>query len=149
MVRVNLIDPSYLTDQHLLAEHNEILMLISYLKRYPMRPDGADRMRIPERFTLGKGHMLFFKDKLLYIKRRHDSIREEMCRRGYASRKVISIECFPSVMLNDWRPEELDVRIIKARLIDKVKAKPWFYTYYKRKLDLEALLHLIKSATWH
>lgn len=147
MVRVNLIKPLYLTDQHLIAEYNEILMLISYIKHHPLTRD--DLTRIPKRFTLGKGHMIFFKDKVLYLKRRHDSIRDEMGKRGYVSRKVLSIDGLPSVMLNDWCPDGEEVKIIKARLMDKIKTKPWFYTYYGRKVGLDELLHIIKSATWH
>ncbi|MCS7141076.1 MAG: pyrimidine dimer DNA glycosylase/endonuclease V [Candidatus Nitrosocaldus sp.] len=147
MVRINLIDPLYLMDQHLLAEHNEMLMLISYFRRYPLTRDDASR--IPERFVLGRGHMIFFKDKLLYIKRRHDEIREEMARRGYRSRRVISIDCFPRTMLRDWRPDAHDVTIIKARLIERVRSKPWLYTYYGRRLALDTLIRLIEDATWH
>jgi len=32
MVRVNLVNPKQLADQQLVAEHNEILMLVGYLK---------------------------------------------------------------------------------------------------------------------
>jgi len=32
MVKINLIHPRYLTDQHLIAEYNEILMLLAYLR---------------------------------------------------------------------------------------------------------------------
>ncbi|MEM4398440.1 MAG: pyrimidine dimer DNA glycosylase/endonuclease V [Candidatus Nitrosocaldus sp.] len=147
MVRVNLIDSLYLTDQHLIAEYNEILMLISYLRRYPLRH--YDVTRIPKRFTLGKGHMIFFKDKVLYLKRRHDSIREEMGKRGYVSRRVLSIDGFPSIMLNDWLPDEQDVMLIKSRLVDKVRTKPWFYTYYGYRLGVDELVSLIEFAIWH
>ncbi len=147
MVRVNLICPLYLTDQHLIAEYNEILMLISYLRSHPLRDH--DLTRIPRRFTLGKGHMIFFKDKVLYLKRRHDSLRYEMARRGYTSRRVVSTDGFPNIMLGDWRPDEDDVSLIKSRLIDKVKAKPWFYTYYRRKVGVDELIRIIGSATWH
>ncbi|GAY26360.1 hypothetical protein ATG_15630 [Desulfurococcaceae archaeon AG1] len=146
MVRVNLIDPLYLTDQHLIAEYNEILMLIAYLRRYPL--DRDDPARIPQRFTLGKGHMVFFKNKVLYLKRRHDSLREEMTRRGFKANKTLSTEGFPPSMLNDWHPDEDDVRVVKARIIEKIRAKPWFYTYYRRRLSLEELIDLIKNATW-
>ncbi len=146
MVRVNLIDPLYLTDQHLLAEHNELLMLTAYLRRYPLQI--RDLSKIPERFTLGRGHMTFFKDKVLYLKRRHDALRDEMARRGYTSRKILSIDGFPRIMLNDWRPEPEDVRLVKARIVERIRAKPWIYTYYRRKLGLEELVCLIESATW-
>lgn len=50
MVRVNLIDPKFLSDQHIIAEYDEILMLISYIRRSKIRDD------IPKRYCLGKGH---------------------------------------------------------------------------------------------
>ncbi|MDI6737387.1 MAG: hypothetical protein QME12_02615 [Nanoarchaeota archaeon] len=35
MVRVNIIPSKLLSDQHLLAEHLEIIMLISYARKNP------------------------------------------------------------------------------------------------------------------
>ena len=35
MVRVNLVNPAALSDQHLVAEYNEILMLGAYIRIYP------------------------------------------------------------------------------------------------------------------
>ncbi|MBT3297743.1 hypothetical protein HN385_02370 [archaeon] len=35
MVRINLIQPKYLADQHLIAEYNEILMLLKHVKKHP------------------------------------------------------------------------------------------------------------------
>ena len=63
MVRINLINPKKLTDQHLIAEYNEILMLLGYVKKYPKLE------KIPSKYNLGKGHMLFFKNKLKYLKK--------------------------------------------------------------------------------
>ena len=76
MVRINLVNPKNLSDQHLIAEYNEILMLISYIKRYP-KLEG-----IPLNYCLGKGHMKFFKNKVEYLKKRHELIKNEMKKRG-------------------------------------------------------------------
>ena len=35
MVRINLVEPKKLADQHLIAEYDEILMLLGYVRRYP------------------------------------------------------------------------------------------------------------------
>ena len=35
MVRINLIHPKKLADQHLIAEYNEILMLLGHVKKFP------------------------------------------------------------------------------------------------------------------
>jgi len=84
MVRVNIINPENLSDQHLIAEYNEILMLVSYVKRYP------NLKGIPEKFCLGTGHMKFFKDKIKYIKSRHEKIKKEMKNRGFFPQKTIN-----------------------------------------------------------
>ena len=66
IVRINLLNPHYLTDQHLVAEYLEIIMLVDYIKRNP------ELSNIPKKYCLGKGHMKFFKAKLVYLKKRHE-----------------------------------------------------------------------------
>lgn len=139
MVRVNLIEPKALSDQHLIAEYNEILMLIAYIKTYPMLDN------IPKNYTLGKGHMRFFKDKILYLKRRHDAIRGEMMDRGFRANRIILLE-YRREMLNDWRPDEKDLRIIKSRLIEKLRSKDNYYRYYRAIVDKEMLIELVRTA---
>ena len=46
MVRINLVDPKKLSDQHLIAEYDEILMLTAYIKKYPKIED------IPKKYLL-------------------------------------------------------------------------------------------------
>jgi deoxyribonuclease (pyrimidine dimer) len=123
MVRVNIIHPKYLADQHLIAEYNEILMLFGYVHKHP----GCTR--IPPRYLLGPGHITFFKNKLLYLKKRHDILKKEMRRRDFAPKKTIDLSLFPTESINDWKPKEIDKRIIRARIIEKLKAKPHYYRY--------------------
>jgi deoxyribonuclease (pyrimidine dimer) len=59
MVRINLIKPNYLTDEHLIAEYNEILMLLGYVRKYPKLNNN-----IPKEYKLGKGHILFLQRQL-------------------------------------------------------------------------------------
>ncbi len=139
MVRVNLVHPRYLTDQHLIAEYDELLMLIAYIRRYP----NADSINT---FRLGKGHMRFFKDKLLYLKRRHDALREEMITRGYKAEKVIDLSIYPKELINDWIPREEDMLIVKARIAERVGRKPWYYTYYRRSIDYAEYIKMLNDA---
>lgn len=74
MTRINCIPPSELTDRHLLAEYRELPRVFK-LARYS--PD------IPEQYTLGKGHVKFFYDKLSYCFNRQCEIVREMKRRGF------------------------------------------------------------------
>ena len=117
MVRINIINPKFLTDQHLIAEYNEMLMLVGYVKKYPCIKD------IPERYVLGKGHMKFFKNKLLYIKKRHENIKKEMRKRNFKAEKTIYIEKFPKKLKNDFKPSEKDKKITNKRLMEKIESK--------------------------
>ena len=141
MVRINLIKPRYLTDQHLIAEYLEILMFFNYVIKHPDQED------IPKKFCLGKGHMKFFKDKLKYLGDRHEKIKKEMQRRGFEARKKISLKNYPKMMVRDWSPSDKDLEIIKKRLIKKINLKPKFYRYYRKHKTKKFLIELIEKAT--
>lgn len=139
MVRVNLINPRNLMDQHLVAEYNEILMLLGHVR------NSVKLETIPRNYTLGRGHINFFKNKLLYLKKRHEFLKEEMKTRGFKPSKRINLEEFPGYLVNDWVPDYHDKRLIKSRLIEKVEKKPWYYTYYGEKKSLSFYKELIEN----
>ncbi len=144
MVRINLISPKYLTDQHLIAEYNEILMLESYLKKYPL--SNKDLKRIPEDYCLGKGHMIFFKDKIDYLKQRHKEIKNEMLNRGFKTNKSFKLKYSCKNQKKNYTPQKKDIEKIKKRLIEKIKLKPDFYRYKKQYKNQEYYYKLIKKA---
>lgn len=143
MVRINLVDPRKLSDQHLIAEYNEILMLLGYVKLHPTIKHVNGASEIPQRYTLGKGHILFFKDKLIYLQKRHESIKMEMRKRGFRTDVNINLRYFPKELKNDWKPVASDIRIIKERLIWKLQQKPDYYRYYGEHKRVEFFLRLL------
>jgi deoxyribonuclease (pyrimidine dimer) len=143
MVRINLIQPKYLSDQHLLAEHTEILMLCSYIKRYP-KIDGSE----PINYTLGKGHIKFFKDKILYLRKRFLYIQKEMIERGYivkANFMDFSNNEYDS-NCNFYTPTEEALQIIKERIKERLFKKLNWYTYYGCCLTKEEWERKIQEA---
>jgi len=126
MVRINLVNPKKLSDQHLIAEYDEILMLLSYIKKNP------DIKDIPKEYCLGKGHIKFFKNKVLYLKKRHELIKKEMKRRGFQTNKTINLNDFKKTNKGDWKPKKEDFYLIKNRITYKLKLKPKYYRYYKK-----------------
>jgi len=138
MVRINLINPENLADQHLIAEYNEILMLLSYIKK-------TKTIDVPREYCLGKGHMKFFKDKVLYLKNRHELIKKEMETRGFQVNKKIVLEEFNKQKLKNWFPKEKDKIIIKKRIIEKIKQKPEYYRYYKKRMPLDFFIGLVNK----
>jgi len=130
MTRVNLVHPRRLADQHLIAEYYEILGIAGHARKHP----GLDR--VPARFTLGEGHVRFFKDKLGYLAERHERIREEMRRRGFAPRVRFSLAGFSGKQRGSWRPTERDARIVRQRMLQRIRAKPSLYTYVGERRSL-------------
>jgi deoxyribonuclease (pyrimidine dimer) len=140
MVRINLINPKYLTDQHLIAEYYELLMLLGYAKKYP------DIKDIPKEYCLGKGHIKFFKNKLKYLEKRHKLIREEMKKRGFKPKLKANLKGYSKNLCNNWKPCKKDFEIIKKRIIWKIKLKPKFYRYYGKKKTLNEFIEMTKKA---
>ena len=138
MVRVNLVNPKKLADQHLIAEYDEILMLVSYLKKYPKIED------IPKKYCLGKGHMKFFKDKLLYLKKRHELLKSEMKNRGFQINKTINLDLFSTKNKKDWKPKKEEINIISKRIILKIKLKPSYYRYHGEYRSANFFINLLK-----
>ena len=139
MVRVNIINPRLLADQHLVAEYYEIIMLVSYVRNYPCLEG------IPADYCLGKGHIKFFKNKLMYLKKRHEEIKKEMRRRGFAARMTLNLKGFGKAHKNDWKACERDKKIIKSRIASRIKMKPLFYRYYGNKVGRRFLTELLSS----
>jgi deoxyribonuclease (pyrimidine dimer) len=138
MVRINLIDPKKLADQHLIAEYNEILMLIGHIKKFPIIYE------IPQKYSLGKGHITFFKNKIKYLKERHELIKKEMRKRGFKTNKKILLSQFKKEQKQDWRAKKKDLEIIKKRLIQKIRLKPNYYRYYSEKKGKVFLIDLLE-----
>lgn len=129
-----------MADQHLVAEYNEILMLLGHVKKFPVIRNQ------PEQYCLGPGHINFFKDKLKYLKKRHELLKKEMIKRGYRPSKSIDLSKFDKELVNDWKPKPKDYKIIKQRLIQKINLKPNYYRYYGESKEKKFLIDLIKKA---
>ena len=71
MTRINLVPPSELTDQHLIAEYREIFMVAGSLRRTLLSKNGFQESRVPKKYTLNKGHVYFFYNKGQYLHKRY------------------------------------------------------------------------------
>ena len=83
MTRINIISPSELTDQHLIAEYREIFMVAGSLKRTLISKSGFVESKVPKNFTLNNGHVYFFYNKGKYLYKRYNLIIKEMKSRGF------------------------------------------------------------------
>ena len=78
MTRINIIPPKKLYDQHLIAEYREITMIPAALNRTLNSKSGLILSKIPEKYTLNRGHVYFFYNKGLYLNKRYEKLIEEM-----------------------------------------------------------------------
>ena len=136
MTRINLVDPSELSDQHLVAEYREIFMVGSSLQRSLKSKNWEKTLaNIPKKYTLNKGHVTFFYNKGKYLYKRYDVLIREMKNRGMKtdSDRKFKIEQWPKELFNDWEPEPDDYKIIRARIKEKIEMKPDWYRFTKNK----------------
>ena len=128
MTRINTLPPRLLLDEWLIAEYRE-------LKRIPnkMREGRYLPGPLPPTYRMGPGHERFFLDKMLYLKLRHDKIRDEMWarfRRDYPIR--VEVYDLPEYLLNDWQPTLRDHQVNVGRLVERFTYRITDYHYYGR-----------------
>lgn len=131
MTRINIIPVEDLTDQHLMAEYREIFMIGSALQR-SLKSKNWDPKRIPKKFTLGTGHVMFFYDKGKYLFKRYRQIQNELKNRNFnldESRHFKSTQ-FPTQYFNDWEPNKSDQKIVMKRIEERIQQKPEWYRHY-------------------
>lgn len=113
MTRINCgIKPSNLTSRHLIAEHREIKRIPNQISKGKF-----SLLNKPDKFTLGKGHVKFFYDKLLYLKNRYEDIYKECRKRDFNVTYYGSAwDNLPKELMNDYNPTLEDIQIIKERI---------------------------------
>ncbi len=136
MTRINIISPSELTDQHLIAEYREIFMVAGSLKRTLISKSGFVESKVPKNFTLNNGHVYFFYNKGKYLYKRYNLIIKEMKSRGFKPDKnrIFPKDIFiMNNLFNDWEPNQSDIKIIRKRINEKIAMKPSWYRKTKNK----------------
>ena len=139
MTRINIVPPSELTDQHLIAEYREITMVPAALKRTLLSKGGLRKNKISTHYTLNTGHVYFFYNKGKYLHRRYDELIREMRLRGFIAdpNRVFPYEIFmDNELYEDWIPTIEDYKIIRERIQQKIDMKPDWYRKTKYKRDV-------------
>lgn len=131
MTRINgTISPKVLSDQHLLGEYKEILRVNGLAVKFSNRGGG----KLPERFTLGSGHVKFFFNKLGFIGKRFKLLCDEMVSRGYRVNIVYNDPCLYGYM-GDWGGCVDGNKMVKGRIIERsIKMKK--LTYYGESISV-------------
>jgi len=131
LTRINIVPVEELTDQHLMAEYREIFMIGSALQ-ISLKSRDWDPKRIPKKFTLNTGHVMFFYNKGKYLYNRYEQIKEELTKRNFKLDKsrLFKVTQFPTEYYNDWEPTKEDQAIVWQRIEERIQEKPEWYRHY-------------------
>lgn len=124
MTRINVIEPAQLSRQHLIAEYREIARLPKNLRDSLNRKSTQFSFdEIPKDYTLGKGHVKFFYDKMYFLQKRFELLVAEMLRRGYSANFQDSGIFLPEnkIFYNDYTPTQAAIEINLQRIKERTK----------------------------
>lgn len=135
MTRINLVPVQDLADQHLFAEWREIKMVPAALRRsLKTRKSGDILSGIPRRYTLNKGHVTFFFNKMKFLTERYKLLTDELISREYSLGSGSDFTEFtydiPGEFNHaDWHPDKFEVAVNIERILLRISEKPLWYKY--------------------
>ena len=146
MTRINSAIPvRCLTDEHLLAEHREI-------KRLPYCLDKAIKSgsirKIPHKFKLGSGHVLFFLDKQCFVHSRYLEIHNELIKRGFNTTDFSDNwnVLMSGYYWNDYEPTDEEYQLLIERITERINnstKKSWHY--YGEQINSSKAIELLSK----
>lgn len=121
MTRINVVPVTELHNKHLLAEYRELPRIFGASKKWHAR---KGRVRdLPKTYRLGKGHVLFFYDKLQWCFARQRALYNECLRRGYDVKHEPTndlIDWAPPHLLGGYLPTRAALRINRQRIAERL-----------------------------
>lgn len=148
MTRINSAIPvQCLTDEHLMAEYREIKRLPDCWKK---SVKSGSINKIPAKFTLGKGHVIFFLNKNKFTFIRCKQLLNECYKRGLSVQNYLGnwydVQGPSHWLSHEPTIEERDLLIerISSRLNDSTKQH---FHFYGDKITKEEAILLLKSFT--
>lgn len=107
MTRINVIEPSRLSDKHLGAEYRELPRVFGLVRDAVARGERPTDPRNPPEYVLGAGHVRFFYPRLGYLVERYLALCEECRKRGRAvnfGNPTELVTGIPAAWFGYWRP---------------------------------------------
>lgn len=138
MTRINAaIQPYELSNSMLFAEYREIKRIPNKVKLNKYNFDNP----VPAEFTLNAGHETFFRDKILYLKKRSDMLYQECIKRGInATDYSDAYNGIPIHLYNDWSETELSRQLLKERINMRLSESNQTIRFYDKIVPLEQAL---------
>ena len=129
MTRINVVPEDTLTNKHLSGEFHEVVRVFNLVRKCIAR---GDNPHIPPEYTLGKGHVLFFYNKLGYISERYLRLALELSYRAWSTGRTPSVNIpqvlsvieqarndIPEVWWGEYQPTQAAIDINRQRLRER------------------------------
>lgn len=126
MTRINLVPPTELSRQHLVAEYRELPRIFGLVRAAQAKGKTPSTISQPNSYVLGTGHMLFFYDKLWFLTVRQQSLIDEMKQRGYKPQHTDALELGDGLhnhWFNDYTPTPEAIALNRARIKERTSEK--------------------------
>jgi len=137
MTRINVIPVEELTDQHLMAEYRELPMVPAIARR--SSPEGYNHT---DRYTLNKGHVMFFYNKKKFLLNRWLDLINELYSRGFnidPASRVVHWDALDKFPQTDWQPDNHAITVNKQRIEERINQKRHWYRYHGKPLGSDLL----------
>ena len=128
MTRINLVPPSELHNKHLMGELHELTRVYGLVRKAQARGinkyNMSQKLSIPTEYTMGKGHVLFFYNKLKFLTERYEALCEEAVKRGFNINKIDAAELTSGIndhWKGDYKPTPKAIAISRQRIAERTK----------------------------
>lgn len=127
MTRINVVEPSELTNKHLMGELHEITRVYGLVRKAQDRKinkyNFKDKVKQPSEYTLGTGHVYFFYDKLGFITERYYALNDEAKRRNFKVNPIDKQSLVAGIQdwwFNGYTPTQEAVEINRQRIKERM-----------------------------
>jgi len=148
MTRINLVHVQDLADQHLFAEWREIKMVPAALRRSLRTRSIHDvSSSIGLTYTLNKGHVTFFYNKMLFLFQRYKQLTDELHARDFSIAEhdpdqLFLTDIVPEMQDPFWSPSNDEIEISVDRISLRLNERPEWYRYYGKVESPEFFIEL-------
>ena len=127
MTRINVVEPSELTNKHLMGELHEITRVYGLVRKAQDRKinkyNFKDKIKQPSAYTMGTGHVYFFYDKLGFITERYYALNQEAVKRNFKVNPIDKQQLVADIQqwwFGDYHPTQDAVEINRKRISERL-----------------------------
>lgn len=128
MTRINVVEPSELTNKHLMGELHEITRVYGLVRKAQERKinkyNFKDKIKQPPEYTLGTGHVYFFYNKLGFITERYYSLVSEAKKRNFKVNPIERQDLVSGIQewwFGEYSVTEEAIKINRERIDERIK----------------------------